>query len=94
MGELAAGFCEDTAIDTAHWQNATRHATGPGYEYWTVVMDDDSVLDVNPMPSAAFSEPWLWAVVHSANSGRALLTEGAATTRLYEACRGYESSLS
>ena len=77
IAELAAGFGERAALDTAHWQNVTRHATGPGYEYWTVVMADDSVLDVNPVPSAASSEPWLWAVVHSANSPGAAHRRGS-----------------
>ena len=54
-------------------------------------MADDSVLDVNPVPSEAPDEPWLWAVVHYGNSGRTLLTEGAATVRLRQACRDCET---
>ena len=91
IADLEAVINGTEPLSGALWQTVTRHTTGQGYEYWTITMADDSVLDVNPIPSAAPDEPWLWAVVHSGNSGRRLLCEGMTANRLYQACRNYET---
>ena len=75
---------DPTALPTSYWQAACR-MEHVGYHRWEITLSDESVVEVNPIPSQSPTEPWLWAVLYSPDTDRTLLTQGNATLALYEA---------
>lgn len=72
-------------LPISYWK-AARRTEREGYRHWEITMHDESVVEVNPIPSQNPDEPWLWAVLYNPDSDRTLLTQGNATPALHEAC--------
>ena len=72
-------------LPISYWKDA-RRMEHEGYRRWEITMHDESVVEVNPIPSQSPTEPWLWAVLYSPDTDRTLLTQGNATLALYESC--------
>lgn len=76
-------------LPVTYWKTALR-LKQEDYSRWEITMKDESVVEVNPIPSQSPTEPWLWAVLYGPDNDRTLLTQGGATLALYQACHQME----
>ena len=82
---IANSNSDAVTLPISYWKAARRIEQG-NYLRWEITMHDESVVEVNPIPSQSPTEPWLWAVLYSPDTDRTLLTQGNATLAIYEAC--------
>ena len=87
LDAIANGGSDATSLPICYWKTVRDYTEQQGYRRWEIAMSDESVVEVNPIPSSSLGKPWLWTALHCPTTGRTLLTQGNATLALHEACR-------
>ena len=63
MIRLAQDSGEHDSLSIADWADIELGVTCQGYRRWFLTMDDDSSLDINPIP-ASYGFDWVYAVAY------------------------------